>query len=72
VVQHEHGHRDIALEGAEALRQALTSLPPGPTCEQVALNAQATADNFVTRYNERQVQYDRLTNHGATQGAVLH
>jgi predicted secreted Zn-dependent protease len=72
VVQHEHGHRDIAVEGADALRLALASLPPTPTCEQFALNAQATADNFMTRYNERQVQYDRLTDHGATQGAVLH
>jgi predicted secreted Zn-dependent protease len=72
VIQHENGHRDIALEGAEALRQALTSLPPTPTCEQFGQSVQATANNFMTHSNERQVQYDQLTSHGASQGAVLH
>jgi predicted secreted Zn-dependent protease len=40
-----------------------------PTCEQLGLAANAAAHQVIKIYNQRDIEYDRVTRHGRTQGA---
>jgi predicted secreted Zn-dependent protease len=71
VLDHENGHRDIALQGASELAQALAALPTAATCADFERTARATGEAVVAQYNRQQIFYDQVTHHGATQGAVF-
>jgi predicted secreted Zn-dependent protease len=71
LVKHEAGHRQIAIEHADKLREALTALKPGPSCEAVQQAAEDLHRDWSGRLSDAQVEYDRQTHHGIDQGAVL-
>lgn len=66
---HEHGHRALALEAADAVRAALVALER-PTCRILWRDAEATMIAVMADYDERHRAYDLYTNHGYTQGVV--
>lgn len=68
---HENGHKDIALAGAQAILDALVSLPTYSTCDEAQSTANSTAQGIFNDYDARQEAYDAETNHGATQGATF-
>lgn len=68
---HELGHREKALEAAADIEAGLPSLDPMPTCAQMELVANQLAHQILERYRQADRDYDELTDHGATQGAVF-
>jgi predicted secreted Zn-dependent protease len=66
---HENGHRDHGIGAAREVVRALSKFPASPTCQQLGLAADAAMLRIIDRYSRKDVEYDRLTQHGATQGA---
>jgi len=66
---HEDGHKRIALEAANEIATALSSLLAYPSCAKLERDADATGERILERYRQQEQSYDRETEHGATQGA---
>ena len=68
---HENGHRDRAVEAATELTSAVKELPPVRTCAELDREVQDLSRERMKKLNKEQVEYDAVTNHGKTQGAVF-
>lgn len=66
---HEQGHVQHGVEAAEQIRQALTGMTG--SCSTLAEQANQRGVQIIEQYNQRDLDYDEQTRHGATQGAVL-
>jgi len=66
---HENGHRQIGLDDATAVVNALSSLPVAANCDDANKIANDTALNIDAQYSPKNKEYDDATNHGETQGA---
>ena len=66
--RHEDGHRQIAVDGAEATRTALDGVR-GASCEEVQLRARQLAQRIANETEAEHHRYDDQTGHGRTQGA---
>jgi predicted secreted Zn-dependent protease len=64
---HERGHVQISVDTARDLERSLREIPPAATCEAIIAEAKARGAALNGRERERQVSYDRDTNHGANQ-----
>jgi len=64
---HERGHVQISLETARDLERSLRELPAAATCEAIIARANDRAAALNARERERQVSYDRDTDHGVNQ-----
>lgn len=71
LVRHEEGHRDIAVESASYLSRGLRALGVQPDCQALRREAQRLFFRAQLRYSVRDGAYERRTNHGIAQGAVL-
>jgi predicted secreted Zn-dependent protease len=71
LTDHELGHYHHGEEAAAAVASALQALGPMDNCAALDRAAGATAAAIVERYRQRDREYDRLTEHGRTQGASL-
>jgi predicted secreted Zn-dependent protease len=69
LAHHEDGHRALAEEAAEAIRQRLLATTES-TCAQLDLTAQREMTTVMGEYEARNLAYDAETGHGRTQGAV--
>lgn len=69
--EHESGHRETGFRAATDITQTLPTLPPLPTCEGADEAANGAARAARERYRPLDTDYDGLTRHGATQGAVF-
>ncbi len=67
--EHEHGHRVLAEEAAEAIRQQLASVRAA-ACDQLDSMAQQAMTEVMSTYESHNLAYDAETGHGRTQGAV--
>lgn len=67
--RHEHGHRALAEEAAEAIRSKLASLRTA-TCARIEGRAHREVVTLLHEYERRNLAYDAATGHGRTQGAV--
>lgn len=65
---HEDGHRDIGIGAAREIEKTLRGLT-GRTCPELERDANDTAQRLLEEARERERDYDRMTNYGATQGA---
>ena len=68
---HEDGHKEIALKTALAILEALKGLSPQPDCRAVDQAAAVSAEAWFAREKQQNLDYDKETRHGATQGAVF-
>lgn len=68
---HEEGHASFGLQAAEKIEQSILALSSSRTCSELEKRANDTAHAIVETYDEKNLDYDRITNHGATQGASL-
>jgi predicted secreted Zn-dependent protease len=66
---HEDGHARNGLGAARDIDAALARLPPEPNCDAMGARANAVANGILRQYNQRDLDYDRETAHGTTQGA---
>lgn len=68
---HENGHMRHGVLAAQDVLQTLSELSPTPSCETLKTTARIAARRVVRQYNQQDIEYDRETNHGLTQGAVF-
>lgn len=66
---HENGHRDLAVQGAEAVRDALEGLRTRD-CDTADAEAQRAAERVRVETEAAHRDFDHRTEHGRTQGAV--
>ena len=67
--EHEHGHRALATEAAEAIREGLAAAHAS-ACDELDPVAQRTMQQVMNTYESHNLAYDARTGHGRTQGAV--
>jgi predicted secreted Zn-dependent protease len=65
---HEKGHGQNAIEAARKIENALMALPPESNCDVLRTKANDLARSFIKEANQADIEYDRVTQHGATQG----
>lgn len=68
---HENGHYAHGQRAAQEIEQNLLALPPAASCAALEAQANDSGRRSLARYADLDVQYDRETNHGRTQGAYL-
>jgi predicted secreted Zn-dependent protease len=68
---HEDGHKNHGVAAGQEVMKMLSHFPPGASCQNVGAAANKAAQQIVRRYNQKDIEYDRLTQHGFTQGAVF-
>ena len=66
---HEQGHRRHGVDAAHEIDSAIAVMPPAQTCDALGSQANALGKGILSKYNQRDLDYDRDTRHGATQGA---
>jgi predicted secreted Zn-dependent protease len=71
LITHENGHRDRVVKAAEDLSRDVAQLPPATTCADLDRNVRALFRKRMEIMNKDQREYDEITKHGITQGAVF-
>jgi predicted secreted Zn-dependent protease len=68
LLEHEHGHRNIALGTAENVDAAFTKMHAA-TCKELIDNSREVFDEWIKEGKESQANYDVVTKHGLKQQA---
>ncbi len=68
---HEDGHKEIAVQAGKAILSALKDLPPYSSCDETEAAADQKGTQILGEYRQKEIDYDRDTQHGATQGAIF-
>jgi predicted secreted Zn-dependent protease len=71
LLNHEKGHMKSGLYAAKDIEKALISLGSFESCDVLDETANRTANLIVKKYNNRDKEYDRKTNHGKTEGVDI-
>jgi predicted secreted Zn-dependent protease len=66
---HEKGHAQNAIDAARKIEAGILALPSEPTCDALRTKANDLGHALIKEANQADSDYDRLTRHGATQGA---
>lgn len=67
---HEEGHANHGRAATQAIWQQLRQLAR-PTCNAMSQIVNQTAQGIINNYAQKDIDYDRQTDHGRTQGAVF-
>lgn len=67
--RHEQGHRQNGVDAANEVDRSIAAMPPAGSCDALGTAANTLGQSILQRYNQRDLDYDRETSHGATQGA---
>ncbi len=68
---HEDGHKNNGIAASKDIIRTLRTLPAYSSCQMLEAAANTTAHKTVKRYNQKDIEYDDVTRHGYTQGAVF-
>jgi predicted secreted Zn-dependent protease len=68
---HELGHHQIGVDAARAVENAILSQPEAPRCTVLEERVNAAGRAKLNEYGPKNVEYDRQTSYGKTQGAWL-
>lgn len=71
LLAHEEGHADHGIFAAREIESTLLQLPWQTRCAALQPMTQQAADSIIDKYKQKDKDYDRMTGHGKTQGAVL-
>ncbi len=69
--KHEDGHRDIGLRAGRRILELLQQSPAAESCPAAGRAANEAGQKILQSSRDEELEYDRVTRHGATQGAVL-
>lgn len=69
--RHEAGHVDIAVSAGNDIWRMLRSLPRYQSCSALETRADTEGTGVLRAHRSEERDYDAITNHGATQGAVF-
>ena len=65
---HEKGHAKNAIEAARKIEAGIKALPPEANCDALRTKANNLGHALIKEANQADIEYDRVTQHGATQG----
>jgi predicted secreted Zn-dependent protease len=68
---HENGHKQHGIEAGQEVVQTLMNLPAATSCQTLKSIANSAIQKTIKRYNQKDIDYDEITKHGLTQGAVF-
>jgi predicted secreted Zn-dependent protease len=68
---HEDGHKQIVIDAARRLAVLLPAIAPQSSCEDLRIRADNEGQRILAEMRSRSAEYDRITDHGLTQGARL-
>lgn len=71
LVLHETGHRDLAIDTAVDIENAILAMAANSSCEQLERDVNRIATEYIAKLQQLDKQYDETTRHGKTQGAQL-
>jgi predicted secreted Zn-dependent protease len=71
LLNHEHGHKQIAVANAEEIRQLVKTMTPQATCDAAINSFNAAARTINEKAEAKQVAYDKATDHGRLQGVRM-
>ncbi|WP_228014847.1 DUF922 domain-containing Zn-dependent protease [Synechocystis salina] len=69
--KHEENHKNSGLYAARSIEKALLNLGPFPNCQNLQSKAESTAQQIIQRYRQRDLDYDRQTDHGRKEGIMI-
>lgn len=68
---HERGHADTGRDAGSEIAAGIIRLPPQSTCEAMGKAVRDFGAEIIKQGNQRDLDLDRDTRHGATQGAIF-
>jgi len=68
---HENGHYAHGVEAANEIRALASSIQPAENCSVLSREVASQAQSILDKFRALDETYDRQTDHGQTQGAVL-
>ena len=68
LTEHENGHRAHGMDAAREIDRGIAALPAQASCGALGNAANDLGNQIIRKYNERDLDYDRKTEHGLTQG----
>jgi len=71
IVIHEKGHGAIAIEAARAVDQAVMAVKPNKSAHVLDGYVKIAGERVLPIYRKKEVEYDRVTKYGQTQGATF-
>ena len=71
LLTHEKRHKAHGIAAGHAIEQKLLTIDPQPECTQLARHIQTTGSAVIQHYQQLDVEFDRTTRHGATQGVTV-
>ena len=71
LLEHELGHKDIGMKYASRIEQEVNLFNKFKKCESLKSEISSLLQVIVGELNNKQSEYDNLTNYGETQGANL-
>lgn len=71
LIAHENGHRDLGIQAANVIEEALLTMDSAASCALLEKQANALAHGIIDEYIAKNKQYDLDTNHGINTGAVF-
>ena len=71
LMKHEEGHKDSGLYAARDIESTLLKLAPDTDCNRLSNSANRTGRKIIKKYNQRDIDYDKKTNHGKLDGVNI-
>ncbi len=71
LINHEYGHKDSGLFAARDIEKELIKLSSSKGCKNLASTANSKAQKIIKKYTQRDLYYDKHTQHGKTQGVDI-
>ncbi len=71
LLHHENGHKSFGVKAAEEIEETIMNMAGRESCEQLDSAAQRIGKDILRKYRKLEIDYDRKTNHGITQGAIF-
>ena len=68
LLAHEKRHQAHGITAGRAIEKQLLTIRPQPDCTQLAEYIQTVGSAVIQHYQQLDVEFDRTTRHGATQG----
>jgi predicted secreted Zn-dependent protease len=69
--KHEQGHGNFGISAARDIEKALLNIGSRQRCDRLGADANAIGYKILNEYRKKEIEYDRTTGHGRTQGAVF-
>jgi predicted secreted Zn-dependent protease len=68
---HEAGHKQHGIAASKEILRQLNNIPSYRSCQELQTAANNRSNRVIARYNQQDINYDRTTQHGKTQGAIF-